>query len=117
MNSTITDIVTWDPENEPDWMGMIDFDQFEKLAAVGYTPEKIAMFYKIPKIEFMYYYMLIDSKLKYHYDFGILHHEAIEGINMVSEASGNATQAQRLDKLRETVKFRNALEQIMYGGI
>jgi len=114
---TITELVTWNEDNEPEWMKLIFWDQYEKLAAIGYTPEKIAMFYKIDKLEFMYYYMLIDSKLKYHYDFGILHHEAMEGIGMVSDAPNNATQAQRLDKLRETVKFRNALDQIMYGGI
>lgn len=117
MNQSITDLVTWDENNEPDWLSMIDWNRYEKLAAIGYTPEKLAMFYKIPKIEFMYYYMLIDSKLKYHYDYGILQNEALEGIDMINDSRTNVTQAQRLDKLRENLKFRNALDEIVYGGI
>jgi hypothetical protein len=95
----------------------ISWDDLEKLAAIGYTPEKVAMFFDVPKIEFMYYFMLEDSKLKHHYDRGVLYYHAKEGLSMLEDADQNATQAQRLDKLRKTVKFRNAVDEILYGGI
>ena len=65
----------------------------------------------------MYYYMLIDSQLKWHYDRGILYHQAKEGMAMVDDASTNATQAQRLDKLRSEVNFQRLKDEIIYGGL
>jgi len=106
----------WDDNRPPEWLGKINWDELEKLAAVGYSPEKIAMYFDVPKIEFMYYYMLEGSLLKYHYDRGILYYQAKEGLSMLEDADQNATQAQRLDKLRETTNFRNAIDEIIYGG-
>jgi len=54
---------------------------------------------------------------KINYDRGILYHDAKSGMAMLEDADQNASQAQRLDKLRKTMKFRNAVEEIMYGGI
>lgn len=101
----------------PDWLEKINWDEYEKLASIGYTPEKLAMFYKVKKIEFMYYYMLIDSVLEYHYQRGILYYQAREGLAMVDDADTNATQAQRLDKLRDNVAFQKAKDEIVYGGL
>lgn len=118
MSSDITlRVARWDDVPPPEWLSKINFDELEKLAAVGYSTEKIAMFFDVPKIEFMYYYMLEDSKLRYHYERGILYHDAKSGMAMLEDADQNASQAQRLDKLRKTMKFRNAVEEIMYGGI
>lgn len=103
--------------NDPEWMSNIDFVQYEKLAAIGYQPEKIAMYFKIPREEFMFYYMLENSVLKYHYDCGILFYQAKAGIGMLDGSENSATQAQRLDKLRNEIDFRNAIDEIIYGGI
>lgn len=98
-------------------MGKINIEELEKLAAVGYSPENIAMYFDVPKIEFMYYYMVEGSKLNYHYQRGILYHTAKEGLFMLEDANQNSAQAARLDKLRDNMKFRNSVEQIVYGGL
>ena len=117
MSSGIMKSAHWDDNDIPRWVNNMNWDEYEKLAAIGYTPEKIAMFYRIDKLEFMYYYMLIDSKLKWHYDRGILYYQAKEGIGMLDDASVNVTQAQRLDKLRSEVAFQKSKDEIIYGGL
>lgn len=118
MTSDITlNAARWDNVPPPPWLDKINWDELEKLAAVGYTPENIAMYFDVPKIEFMYYFMIQDSKLDYHYNRGILFHKAKEGLSMLEDSDQNSTQAQRLDKLRKTINFRNAVDEIMYGGI
>jgi hypothetical protein len=114
MNTGIVPIIQkWDDNNPPSWLSKIDFEVLQKLAAVGYTPENIAMYFDVQKIEFMYYFMLEDSRLKYYYDRGILFYQAQDGIKMISDTS----QATRLDKLRDNINFRNAVDEIVYGGI
>lgn len=102
---------------DPDWLLDMDWKEYEKFAAIGYSPENIAMYYKVDKLEFMYYYMQIDSQLEFHYKRGILVHQAREGMSMIQDASSNVTQAQRLDKLRKKIEFQNARDEIIYGGI
>lgn len=117
MSSEIMKSAQWDDNDIPDWVRKMKWEEYEKLAAIGYTPEKIAMFYRINKLEFMYYYMLIDSKLKWHYERGILFHQAKEGIGMLDDATVSVTQAQRLDKLRSEIGFQTAKDEIIYGGL
>lgn len=117
MSSEIIKQVTWDDRNAPDWLSKIDWPEYEKLAFIGYTPEKIALFYGINKHEFMYYYMQIDSVLQYHFERGQLYYQAKEGMDMVRDSSENATQAQRLDKLRRQVEFEKIKNEVIYGGI
>ena len=118
MNSGIIKAsVTWDESEPPPWMDKINIEELEKLAAIGYTPEKVAMYFNVPKIEFLFYFMLEGSKLKHYYDRGILYYQAKGGLSMLEDADQNAAQATRLDKLRETVQFRNAVDEIFYGGI
>lgn len=114
--SGILQKATWNDNDIPEWFSRIDMDELERLASLGYTPEKIAMYYKINKHEFMFYFMLLESKLKFHYDRGILVQEAKEGQSMLDGSLSNATTAQRLDKLREKIEFQNTRDKIMYGG-
>lgn len=101
----------------PDWLKNMNWTVYEELAAIGYSPEKLAMYYNINKLEFMYYYMLQDSELEYHYNRGQLVAQAKEGLGMLQDADTNTTQAQRLDKLRKKIEFQNARDEIIYGGI
>lgn len=117
MTSEVIKSANWENTQEPDWMGRINWDEYEKLAGIGYSPEKIALYYRINKMEFMYYFMLFDSKLKAYYDRGVLYYQAKEGIGMLEDASVNVTQAQRLDKLRSEIAFQAARDEIMYGGL
>jgi hypothetical protein len=107
----------WDDNKPPEWLDRIDFDKMEKMASIGFTPEKIAMYFNVKKIEFMYYFMLDGSELKYHYDRGILFYQVKDGMAMIDASNSNSNQAQRLDRLRDVVNFRNAVEEIIYGGL
>jgi hypothetical protein len=104
---------------DPDWAAQVDFDKLEKLAALGYKPEQCAMYFGVPVDGFMYFYMLFESKLKYHYEKGILMHKALEGMTMLADAESgeNITNAQRLDKMRRELEFENSKNDIIYGGI
>jgi hypothetical protein len=112
-----TELVKLEDVGQPDWLENMNWEEYEKFAAIGYSPENIAMYYKVNKLEFMYYYMMIESELEYHYKRGILVNQAKEGLAMLDDASSNATQAQRLDKLRKKVEFMNARDEIIYGGV
>jgi len=116
MPSDIIEKATWNDKSAPSWLDKINWTEFEQLAYIGYQPEQIAMFYGIDKNEFMFYYMMIDSKLKWHYDRGQLYGQAEEGTAMVKSAATNVIQALRLDKLRQNVEFENAKNDIIYGG-
>jgi hypothetical protein len=115
--SEIIQAAKWNEYTTPDWLNKINWDEYEKLASIGYTPEKLAMFYKINKLEFMFYYMLIESELRNHYDRGILYYQAKEGMALMDDANTNTTQAQRLDKMRSDVNFQKLKDEIVYGGL
>ncbi|MGE4308253.1 hypothetical protein [Bacteroides sp.] len=112
-----SDITKW--KEKPDWFDRINFEEYEKLAAIGYSPKQIAMYYQIKYIDFEWYFNLVGSPLQYHYKRGQLMQQAKEGIAMAisAETGENVTQAQRLDKLRREVEFSNAINNIFYGDI
>lgn len=112
-----SDITKW--KEKPDWFDRINFEEYEKLAAIGYSPKQIAMYYQIKYIDFEWYFNLVGSPLQYHYKRGLLMQQAKEGIAMAisAETGENVTQAQRLDKLRREVEFSNAINNIFYGDI
>lgn len=94
----------------------INWEEFEALAGIGYTPEKIAMYFRIPVPTFLSYFMQEDSELKLRYDTGMLQAQAKEGITAMNAAiGGNATQAQRLDKIRKGIEFEEQKKRIIYG--
>ena len=112
-----SDITKW--KEKPDWFDRINFEEYEKLAAIGYSPKQIAMYYQIKYIDFEWYFNLVGSPLQYHYKRGQLMQQAKEGIAMAisAETGENVTQAQRWDKLRREVEFSNAINNIFYGDI
>lgn len=112
-----SDITKW--KEKPDWFDRINFEEYDKLAAIGYSPKQIAMYYQIKYIDFEWYFNLVGSPLQYHYKRGQLMQQAKEGIAMAisAETGENVTQAQRLDKLRREVEFSNAINNIFYGDI
>lgn len=117
MSFVADELVKW--KDKPDWYSRIDFYEYERLAAIGYQPKQIAMYYHIPFDEFQWDFNLIGSPLKFHYDRGKLLQQAKEGISMsvASETGENVTQAQRFDKLRKEIAFQNAVNDIFYGDI
>lgn len=103
----------------PEWMSRITEKELEQLGAIGYKVELLAMYFNVPKAEFLFYYSLTDSPLRYHYERGKLMQQAKEGFNMADAAASgeNATQAQRFDKLRRAVKFQNEVNEIFFGDV
>ncbi|HEY5508529.1 MAG TPA: hypothetical protein VIK29_07655 [Paludibacter sp.] len=117
MNSGSTKLAKPEDIQEPDWLLNMNWEKYEQLAAIGYSPEKLAMYFRIVKIEFMYWFMIPDGNLDYHYKRGMLVQQAKEGLAMINDADGNVTQAQRLDKLRDTIHFQKTRDEILYGGL
>lgn len=111
MSSELELLAEW-----PDWFPLDKVDELEKIAAIGYSPDKIAMYFGVDKDDFLHEYYNPESRIRYHIDRGILVNEADEAIATQTAANaGNATQAQRLDKKRYQVMFQQLKERIIYG--
>ena len=108
MNSEVTGYDRW--HDSPEWMSRIDIDEY---------PEQIAMYYKIPQKDFLWYFHLIGSPLKYHYDRGQLLQQAKEGLSMsaAAQTGENVTQAQRFDKFRKSIGYKNSINKIFFDDI
>lgn len=117
MSSEVVARPNWD--EGPDWFDIIDIEKLELLSAIGWQPKQIAMYFDIPLAEFMYWFSLPGSKLKYHFERGGLLQAAKEGITMAADAASgkNITQAQRFDKKRKQDALDNAINQIFYPDI
>ena len=100
-------------------MAKIDIDEYERLAGIGYRPEQIAMYYKIPQRDFLWYFHLVGSPLKYHYDRGQLVQQAKEGLSMsaAAQTGENVTQAQRFDKFRRAMGYQQSIAQIVIDDV
>lgn len=100
----------------PYWFPLDKVEDLESLAAIGYTPEKMALYFDVSPAVFLEEIEREDSRIKYHIEKGILQNEAEEVIETQKAAkSGNATQAQRLDKRRYQLKFQQLKDDIIYG--
>jgi hypothetical protein len=101
---------------QPPWIEKIDLSELARLAGIGLPPEKVAIYFKIPEDDFMYWFMQDGSQLKYEYDRGVIFYSAKEAQQMMKDSmDGNTTQGQRLDKMREQVNFQHLKETIIYG--
>lgn len=111
MNSDLDILSEW-----PDWFPLDKVQELEDIAAIGYTPDKVAMYFDVRVDDFMHEFNRPDSRIRYHYNRGILVNEAQEAIATQQAANGgNATQAQRLDRKRFQVMFQEMKERIIYG--
>lgn len=117
MSFVADELVKW--RENPEWFDRIDWEEYEGLAGIGYDPVKIAMYYNIPQEDFLWAFNLVGSPLKYHYERGQLLQQAREGLCLAEAArrGDNATQAQRFDKLRQAVGYRNSIRKIFYDDI
>lgn len=100
----------------PYWFPLDKVEDLEDLAAIGYTPEKMALYFDVPASIFIEEIERSNSRISYHIEKGVLQGEADETIaTMRSAKGGNATQAQRLDKKRYQLNFQQLKEEIIYG--
>lgn len=102
--------------NNCQWIESIDWDVYERLAAIGYKPKDIAYYFEIPYEEFTKEFLLPDSKLMYHYQHGTLFFRAAEGVTLLGQGiTGNdSAQTARLDRLRSKIDWQNSLDDIVY---
>ncbi|MDR0893529.1 MAG: hypothetical protein LBN24_13135 [Mediterranea sp.] len=117
MSSEVEKATKW--QEEPPWLAQIDIDEYERLAGIGYEPRQLALFYRVAEKEFLWYFNLIGSPLRFHYERGQLVQRAKEGLSMAEDAQtgNNVTQAQRFDKFRQAVGYRNSVSKIFFGEI
>ena len=88
----------------------------EKLAAVNYSPEKIALYLDVDKKAFLEHYYDHLSEIRQAYDKGQLEAEFLINQKQLELAkSGNITAAQIFLKESEKNKVQNILKQILYG--
>jgi len=100
----------------PEWLKRIDVDEYERLAGIGYQPKQIALYYKIPYMEFLAWFHFPFSPLAYHFNRGKLLQAAKEGMTMAADAASgqNATQAQRWDKARKSRSLSTAIDELFF---
>lgn len=103
-------------KNIPEWLNRIDVDEYERLAGIGYQPKQISLYYNIPYWEFMTWFNMPFSPLRYHYRRGALLQAAKEGMTMAADAASgqNATQAQRWDKQRKSRSLSTNIDEICF---
>ena len=118
MNSE-QELTMWDESRAPGWFAQISLEEYQKLASLGYSPEQLAMYYDVRLDEFLFYFSLLHSPLKYYYDRGQLVQQAKEAIVMTDAAATgeNVTQAQRLDKMRRAVEFKNHVNNVFFDDL
>lgn len=63
MSFVADELVKW--RDSPAWYDRINLDEFERLAGIGYEPRQIAMYYHVPENDFLWYFNLVGSPLKY----------------------------------------------------
>ena len=100
----------------PSWFPPEKKDELEDIAAIGYSNENVALYFGIKKHLFESELKNKNSRIKYHYERGILLNSATDAIEMMrASRDGNTTQGQRLDKLRYQVNFEQQKKKLIYG--
>lgn len=99
---------------------VLDVNQLEtisKLAAVNYSPEKIAKFLGVNREAFMTVWYDSDSEVRNQYDSGqmIAQFEINDKLRLNAEA-GNITAAQIFQKEAERMNVENIKQQVIFGG-
>lgn len=102
----------------PSWYDRVSADNwtnYEKLAALNYSVEEVALYYSVDPREFRRYFNMIGSPLMLHYRSGALKQQAEEGFHLISDANkSNVLQGMRLDKKRSEKEFQNTLSEVIF---
>jgi len=89
----------------------------EDLAAVNYSPEKIALYLDVSKEAFLSHYYDHMSDIRQAYDKGQLQAEFMINQKQLELAkSGNITAAQIFLKESERVRVDNIRKQVLFGN-
>jgi hypothetical protein len=88
----------------------------ENLAALNYSPEKIAVYLDVAKVQFMALYYDKLSDVRTSYDRGQLLADFLVNQKQLELAkSGNITAAQIFLKEAESNKVKNILNNVLFG--
>lgn len=92
------------------------YEQIESMASVLYTSDKMAIFLGVDVNEFVELANNNDSAIYRAIKRGQLMSEYDINLNsLVSAKAGNATQMQRLDKIRSLNEFEAHKRKVIYG--
>lgn len=92
------------------------FDELEKLSALNYTNEEIAMYFNVPCTDFIAQAENPGTPINFHLRRGILRCKASEQMGVMSSAeSGNAQSLKVLSELRYRKDFNTARRDYIYN--
>jgi hypothetical protein len=92
--------------------------ELESLAALGYTPEEMAVYFDVEKFFFVQAALDVESKVHYHIKRGQLMSVAKEQMAMLGDAEkGNVTASQQLGKIRRSRGWEMSKLDIFGGAI
>lgn len=91
-----------------------EFETIENLAACNYTPFHIAMYLDIEKRAFLSEYSNPESKVRHHYNKGVLQASFEKDNEILKNAkAGNITAYQESNKAAEKRAFENHKHRIL----
>lgn len=92
------------------------YDELERLSALGYSIEDIAMYFNIPKDDFIRSTADPDGPINYHIRRGVLMSNALEQLGVLSKAeSGDVKSISMLSKIRYRRQFEVAKREFLYN--
>lgn len=91
-------------------------NELEKLSALGYSLDELAMYFDLPKDNFSQIAEDPSSDIYYHIQRGILMSNAIEQMGIMSNAEkGNVAAIQELSKIRYHRQFELAKRELLFS--
>lgn len=92
--------------------------ELESLAALGYSPEEMAVYFDVDKFFFVQAALDVESKVHYHIKRGQLMSVAKEQMSLLGDAEkGNVTASQQLGKIRRSRGWELSRLDIFGGAI
>ncbi len=91
------------------------YEEIERLAGLGYSDEELAMYFDVPKKEFLLAAQDKKHDINYHIKRGVLIAKAKEMLNVSKSAEGgNITAIQQLGKIRYQQEFELVKKKFLY---
>ncbi|MEI7723467.1 MAG: hypothetical protein WCK09_00325 [Bacteroidota bacterium] len=91
------------------------YKEIEKLAAVNYSVKQIAMYLDVDPKAFQKEFSNLESKVRYHYDRGLLVTQAeLDMANLKRAKDGNMTSIQQWKKDANSQKLDNLKKQVFF---
>ena len=92
------------------------YEELERLAALGYSEEDMAMYFNVPEEEFRRAAANVDGEINYHIRRGMLMSGALEQMGLLADAEkGNVQAIQTLYKVRYRRQFEVAKRELLYN--